>query len=223
MATAFWVIYDIMLFVVGFWFMERELTRKERVVIAGLAVMGLAVAGFSAYSGQQDDNLISSLRDGQEFTKGQLDAIGAILGNKLSLSPDTNAAVIANAAANKIDALEASLRQHEWPLMKSPETLGLVLKTIDGPHRLSIDCNDDDCMALADEIDNTAKAAGWDSRVVVGTIDGIGNGLWFYGPSQLKSATDRLGEALRTATGFPVETGNSGDEFFIVVGRKPRS
>ncbi len=106
MATALWVVYDIIVFVVGFWFMERQLTAKEKVVIAGLVAVGLTIAGYSGYSDYQDSVLMSSLKQGQDFSKGQLDAISKILGSKLTLAPDTNAAIVANAAASKIDALE---------------------------------------------------------------------------------------------------------------------
>src|SRR5690348_17850111 len=106
MATALWVFYDIALGVVGFFFMDRKLTAKEKIVIAGLVVVGLAIAVYSGYSDHEDSVLMSSLKQGQDFSKGQLDVIGKILGSKLTLAPDTNAAVIANAAASKIDALE---------------------------------------------------------------------------------------------------------------------
>jgi hypothetical protein len=80
MPTFLWVVYDIILFIVGLWFLERNLTAKEKIVMIGLAVMGLTIAVYSGHSDYEQSALMSSLKEGEDFTKGQLSVIGQMLG-----------------------------------------------------------------------------------------------------------------------------------------------
>ena len=76
MPTAAWVIYDIILGVVGFWFLERTLTSNEKRVVALLVIVGIAVATYSGYSDHQDsermatsENKVMQLSEGQAFKR----------------------------------------------------------------------------------------------------------------------------------------------------------
>ena len=75
MPTFAWVVYDIIFGVVGFFFLDRSLTKKEWSVVGGLIAVGIAVAVYSGYSDIKSDALITSLKEGQSYNTGQLDAI----------------------------------------------------------------------------------------------------------------------------------------------------
>jgi hypothetical protein len=135
------------------------------------------------------------------------------------------------ALTQRLDALEQykhAREIHEWPTIGTDKIAALVAALkLAGPRSLSIACNDDDCEALAEQIDETAKnRGGWKSHVVSGSIVGIGNGLAFFGPSNLRTTTDQLGDAFQSAIGFPVAIGSpSGihnDEFWLTIDRRPR-
>ena len=105
MATALWVIYDI---VVGIFFvvflMDRDLTVKEKWVIASLVVVGLGIAVFSGYSDHE-----ASVA--QEHNTEQLDRIAGVLAPKTGESTTIGAESLAQAAAAKIDALSNRVEQ----------------------------------------------------------------------------------------------------------------
>lgn len=82
MATALWVVYDIIIFIVGFKFLDRKLTCKEKLAITGLALVGLVIAVFNYHADREQYDLLTSLKKGQEFTKGQFDAISHFLGGQ---------------------------------------------------------------------------------------------------------------------------------------------
>jgi hypothetical protein len=71
MVTASWVFYDIVVFVVGFYFMDRRLTTREKGVVTFLVLIGIAVAVYGGYSDYRDSKAASSLANQVEYLKRQ--------------------------------------------------------------------------------------------------------------------------------------------------------
>jgi hypothetical protein len=93
MSTALWIVYDIILGVIGYFFLERPLTRKEWRRIALLVVIGLGVAAYSGNSDYQGSKQIDKLQGTidelsktQAFNTGQLAALG-ILARQTGTNP----------------------------------------------------------------------------------------------------------------------------------------
>jgi hypothetical protein len=108
MATALWVIYDIALGIVGFWFLERKLTRNENIAITGLVLMGLVIAIYSGYSDYQTSMQMTSLEKGQEFTKGQLDTIAKMLGSSKAVPAESTPSVLLLASSGRLNLFNKS-------------------------------------------------------------------------------------------------------------------
>jgi RsiW-degrading membrane proteinase PrsW (M82 family) len=71
MPTFLWVMYDIALGIVGFFFLDRSLTKKEWSVVIGLLLVGIVIAVYSGYSDIEADALIVSLKQGRAYNTGQ--------------------------------------------------------------------------------------------------------------------------------------------------------
>ena len=181
-----------------------------------------------------------------------------LLANRTNTSAQSGADAIANAAVAQIDSLKgqvSELQQYksrheaeEWPtfnqdkeqqlhqLFSGIKCMTVAVAGAPSPTptpalaacSLTIFCNDDDCTALADQIDGTAKNAGWKSDVAGGTIGGIGEGLVVIGNNE-RPGTGRvrlLARSLHNITGLDIEpTFGRIDhsDFAISIGRKPRS
>lgn len=245
MATALWVIYDIALFVVGFWFLERNLTLKERNVIAGFAALGLAIAVYSGYSDYEQSAVIESLKNGQAYNTGQLNTIGQLSGKTLDLlagktdaNPKAGADVVASAAAAKIDDLAhkvedltRQMKEGQWAPL-TPEqwaSLKAVFKS-GGPASIFIFCNESDCRTLAENIRDAARDAGDESRIISDSYGGFAaSGISLFGPLEKHDFGRRLADAIRNAVNSPVigETAqtpasNQPPHYNLIIGRKPR-
>ena len=103
--TMLWVFYDVVLFVVGLWFVEH-LNRNQWILVGGLAVLGVALGVYGFFSDQANDKLIRSLKEGQAYNTGQLDTVVKLLGPKVGAS---DALTIAKVASAKIDSLQAEI------------------------------------------------------------------------------------------------------------------
>jgi hypothetical protein len=157
MPTVFWVVYDIVLGIAGFWTLGRALTRNEKYGIAVLVILGLGVAIYSGYSDYSDSVQIASLNDrveqltrGQAFNTGQLSGIGQMSGKTLELlagKSDVNpnsADAVAHAAIAKIDDLSKTVSElekyrneheaEEWPALteNQQEEWGAALSPLAG-------------------------------------------------------------------------------------------
>ncbi len=173
MATALWVIYDIVLFLAGFLVLDRNLTQKEKVVIASLALVGLVMAAYSGYSDYEDSALISSIKEGQLYNTGQLDALAKLdatalntLAAKSGTDPKAGANAVANAAASKIEKLTQELgafEEREWPILK-PETIANLAQLLSkaGKHQVNFSpCATHDCDLFQDGFRSAFSKAGW--------------------------------------------------------------
>lgn len=251
MATFWWVIYDIVLGIAGFWSLGRTLTRNEKFSLALLIVVGLGIAVYSGYSDYEDsqrvaylEQKVSQLSNGQAFNTGQLNVIGRMngktlemLAGKTSVDPSAGPDAVASAAARKIDDLAAELgdlkRQMkglEWPAISpaSKAKLQAVFGKV-APLSISVMCNESDCRTLAENIRDVAKAISQESRILSDTVVGAASGIILYGPEEKRDACNEIADAIRDAVQFPVivqtervPASNQPPHFNLVIGRKPR-
>jgi hypothetical protein len=127
MPTFLWVLYDVILFAVGLWFLERNLTAKEKIGIGGLAIIGLVIGVYSGYSDHVESAKMDSLLASNSYTQGELDSVSKTLGSlaaKSGASTKDTVPTIAKSAVAKIDQLEsevASLRHETEPRHLTPE------------------------------------------------------------------------------------------------------
>lgn len=227
MATFFWIFYEIILGVVGFWSLERALTRNEKFGIALLVIVGLAVATYSGYSEHADsqrvaelEQQVSQLSKGQAFNTGQLNVIGRMNGRTLELlagktSVDASAGpdAVANAAAKKIDELAKEVEglkrqalQSEWLALNGDQstTLRAALKAM-VPASFMVACNETDCRKLAESIRDSATASGLQSRILDDTVEGsAASGMILYGPDDKRDDCNRIANIITIAVKFPV-------------------
>lgn len=204
MPTFYWVVYDIVLGLVGFWLLDRELNRNEKYFVALLAVIGLAIAMYTGYSDRQDSQSISALQKSvaelsnrQEFGIGQANVISQIdaktlglLAAESNIDPHTGANAVASAATTKIEGLKGELgnlqnqvkslqtfrNAHEWPVpsLHDQQAFTQSLKGL-GPHALVISCGDNDCEALSEALTIAAKGTKtWSIQNDAGGTDTVG-------------------------------------------------
>jgi hypothetical protein len=106
MVTALWVIFDL----VVVWrtdLMTKPLSQTDKVV---LVLLGLSVAIFGGISEYHDSDKMDRLISDSSFTRGQLTALTVSMGalaNKSGTNEQDTAVTIAQAAAAKIDKLQA--------------------------------------------------------------------------------------------------------------------
>ncbi|HUY19634.1 MAG TPA: hypothetical protein VMV15_10440 [Candidatus Binataceae bacterium] len=168
MPTFFWVVYDVVLGVVGFFLLERKLTRKDWVLVWSLIAIGVAVAVYSGISDHEESALIASLKEGQDFTKGQLDVIGHLLGGQTNLTT-------ANDLKEKLRSLRslqttvASLQQYknareaeEWPALNERQIRHWAAVLSQYPmKRVAIAVSDPRSERFVISLKEALKLAGW--------------------------------------------------------------
>jgi hypothetical protein len=75
MQTALWIGYDTLVFVVGYWLLERELTARGKRVVALVVLAGLSVAGYGWYSDHRESIENASLRQKVAGTQTECESI----------------------------------------------------------------------------------------------------------------------------------------------------
>jgi glucan phosphoethanolaminetransferase (alkaline phosphatase superfamily) len=98
MDTALWIGYDIFVFAVGYWLVERKLTRREKWTIGIVVLIGLAVAAFGGHSEYQQTAQIEFLQKTVAHaqsdcsdTHTSVSNFQAALGQYLDVESDPNA------------------------------------------------------------------------------------------------------------------------------------
>jgi glucan phosphoethanolaminetransferase (alkaline phosphatase superfamily) len=116
MDTALWIAYDIFVFAVGYWLMERKLTRREKWTIGVVVLIGLAVAAFGGHSEYQQTAQIDSLQNAVAETQTKLSNFRSVLGQYFAVESDPNATPDQKKAAlmrlSEIVSVSATITAH---------------------------------------------------------------------------------------------------------------
>jgi hypothetical protein len=174
MPTFLWVVYDIILFAVGLWFLERNLTRREKVVMFGLAAIGLAIAVYSGRSDYEQSTLMSSLKEGQQFTEGQLTAISRMLGTP-------NIASI-NDLKGQLESVSSAVKQYAMPRMLTDAQTQAIAsyllrfqpQTVTLTRLMQGNFIDPEASHYADQIRQALMKGGWKVQLNDGEIANVG-------------------------------------------------
>lgn len=115
MVTASWVLFDLIM-VIWTSFLTREISTREKLVIA---MIGIGVAVYGGYSEHRDSDLMSSLKQGQDFTKGQLNVIGKLLATP-NIASINNLKRKLESMQHTVGELQSYKNEHEaevWPAL----------------------------------------------------------------------------------------------------------
>lgn len=200
-------------------------------MVATLVVLGLAIAGYSGYSDHEDSVLTSSLKEGQDFTKGQLSAIGKMLdspnlqtGNDLKERPEKLTNDNRGLAAKK-----AQIAAYDWQRLQ-PFEIGDLRNRFArlGHYPVSVVWGSDgSSYGLAVDPGDACRDARWTActpEKLPDSVEAIGITVhWQAGYQPIAKA---IADSLKGVIGVPVVAApvpesNLKESLEVMVGRKP--
>ena len=140
--------------------------------MVGLAVIGLAIALYSGHSDYEQGILMSSLKEGEDFTKGQLSAISQMLG-----TPKIGSV---NDLKGKLDSVRTGLERYAMPRALTDtqkDQIANYLRKFE-PHNVTIRVQkqDQEAMEYAAQITGALFKGGWKIQIVEEDLLNVGLG-----------------------------------------------
>lgn len=132
MPTAAWIVYDVIVAVLGYIALDRILTFREKCVVAVVIVCGLGVAAYSGYSDYSDhhDNAelrqqVNEMQRTQTYNTGQLNALKTIDGENSGLLATVahNQSLLLADSRNTVDNLKSHALELASTLMQRSSTI----------------------------------------------------------------------------------------------------